>query len=85
MVESDALLGHARCKSLSGFIERCGSFGLYIEMKDHKIDYDVIFRNCERFGVKVEKGEGLHGVTMNGEEFDIVKVMENYGKSRIDS
>lgn len=30
-----------------------------------KIDYDAIFRNCERFKVKVAKGEGLHGVTFS--------------------
>lgn len=46
-------------------------------MKDYKIDYDVILRNCERFGVKVEKGEGLHGLTINGEEFDVREVIDS--------
>lgn len=45
--------------------------------EEHKIDCDAIFRNCERFKVKVAKGEGLHGVTMNGKEFDITEVMES--------
>ena len=46
-------------------------------MKDYKIDYDVIFRNCERFAVQVEKGDQHHGVTMNGKEFDVTEVMES--------
>lgn len=41
-----------------------------------KFDVDIILRNCERFGVKVEKGENLHGVTMNGNPFDVTDEMD---------
>ena len=37
---------------------------------------DVILRICERFGVKVEKGENLQGVTMNGKPFDVTEAMK---------
>ena len=46
-------------------------------MQKYKLDLDEIIQDCERFAVKVEKGEGLHGITMNGEEFDVTEVMEN--------
>ena len=46
-------------------------------MRDFKFDIDVILRNCERFGVKVERNTGLHGVTMNGKTFDVTEEMEN--------
>lgn len=45
-------------------------------MRDMKFDVDIILRNCERFGVKVEKGENLHGVTMNGNPFDVTDEMD---------
>lgn len=48
----------------------------YCYMRDMKFDVDIILRNCERFGVKVEKGENLHGVTMNGNPFDVTDEMD---------
>jgi hypothetical protein len=45
-------------------------------MRDMKFDVDIILRNCEHFGVKVEKGENLHGVTMNGNPFDVTDEMD---------
>ena len=44
-------------------------------MRDFKFDIDVILRNCERFGVKVESGENIHGVTMNGKSFNVTEEM----------
>ena len=46
-------------------------------MRNFKFDLAVILRNCERFAVKVEKSERLHGVTMNGEEFDVREVIDS--------
>ena len=45
-------------------------------MRDMKFDVDIILRNCEHFDVKVEKGENLHGVTMNGNPFDVTDEMD---------
>ena len=44
-------------------------------MRDFKFDMDVILRNCERFGVKVEIDQHAHGVTMNGKPFDVTEEM----------
>lgn len=45
-------------------------------MRDVKFDIDIILRNCKRFGVKVEKGDNIHGVTMNGNPFNVTDVMD---------
>ena len=44
-------------------------------MRDFKFDIDVILRNCERFEVKIENGENISGVTMNGKPFDVTDEM----------
>lgn len=42
-------------------------------MREFKFDINVILRNCERFGVKVESMDHCHGVTMNGKPFDVTE------------
>ena len=49
---------------------------LVLIMRDVKFDIDIILRNCKRFGVKVEKGDNIHGVTMNGNPFNVTDVMD---------
>lgn len=49
---------------------------LVLTMRDMKFDIDIILRNCKRFGVKVEKGDNLHGVTMNGNPFNVTDEMD---------
>jgi hypothetical protein len=39
---------------------------LKVKNVDKQQVLESVFRNCVRFDVKVEKGESLHGVTMNG-------------------
>lgn len=42
-------------------------------MRDFKFDLDVVLKNCERFGVKVDDTPGE--VTINGQSFDVVEVI----------
>ena len=52
--------------------------GMVLKMKrEFKFDMDIILRNCERFGVKVEKGEGITGVTMNGKPFSVTREIKD--------
>ena len=46
-------------------------------MKTFKFDMDTLLRNCERYGVKVEKETEKSGVTMNGQPFDVEEVIES--------
>ena len=48
---------------------------MVLTMREFKFDMDIILRNCERFGVEIEKGEHVSSVTMNGKPFDVTEEM----------
>ena len=44
-------------------------------MRDFRFDLDVVLKNCDRFGVAVDDTAGK--VTINGNEFDVVEVINS--------